>query len=358
MATVAPDWFLRSRLKMRHIHLVVAVDELRSIHKAAAALRMTQPAATKLLSDLERVLAIRLFERTTRGIIPTPQGASLARHARTILGTLDHARDELAAISTGSTGKLTIGVLLVVAPVLLPRALLAFKRRNAQVTVQVREGTLGTLLPLLHAGELDLVVGRLTSDFATAGLSFTPCYDEPMTLVVRRGHPLTRRRTPSLAGLVGESWILPTPEAAYRQRIDAAFRQAGVEPPAQRIESMSILTNTTLLQEARSRCCACRCRSRRVRSESSRARIRRRCRCGMIWSRRCARWGGRWGGGEAFADARIHLRFAMRVDSDVSIRRARESGTLVALQFNALTTLGPRLRGDDDGNGGAIAILR
>lgn len=250
MATVAPDWFLRSRLKMRHIHLVVAVDELRSIHKAAAALRMTQPAATKLLSDLERVLAIRLFERTTRGIIPTPQGASLARHARTILGTLDHARDELAAISTGSTGKLTIGVLLVVAPVLLPRALLAFKRRNAQVTVQVREGTLGTLLPLLHAGELDLVVGRLTSDFATAGLSFTPCYDEPMTLVVRRGHPLTRRRTPSLAGLVGESWILPTPEAAYRQRIDAAFRQAGVEPPAQRIESMSILTNTTLLQES------------------------------------------------------------------------------------------------------------
>lgn len=251
MATLAPpDWFLRSRLKMRHIHLVVAVDELRSIHKAAAALRMTQPAATKLLSDLERVLGMRLFERTTRGIIPTPHGASLVRHARTIVGTLDHARDELAAISTGATGKLTVGVLLVVAPVLVPRALLAFKRRNEHVTVQVREGTLGTLLPLLHAGELDLVVGRLTTDFATTGLSFTPCYDEPMTLVVRRGHPLSRRRALSLADLVDESWILPTPEAAYRHRLDAAFRQSGVEPPAQRIESMSILTNTTLLQES------------------------------------------------------------------------------------------------------------
>lgn len=246
----APDWFLRSRLKMRHVHLVVAVDELRSIHKAAAQLRMTQPAATKLLSDLERMLRLRLFERTTRGIIPTPHGESLARHARAILGTLDHARDEMAAISTGSTGKLTVGALLVVAPVLMPRALLAFKRRNPRVTVHVQEGTLGTLLPLLRAGEIDLVLGRLTSDFSTTGLHFEHCYDEPMSVVARRGHPLGRRRSLVLADLAEESWILPTPETAYRHRIDAAFRQGGVEPPAQLVESMSILTNTTLLQES------------------------------------------------------------------------------------------------------------
>jgi DNA-binding transcriptional LysR family regulator len=247
---ITPDWFLRSRLKMRHVHLVVAVEDLRSIHKAAARLRMTQPAATKLLSDLEHVLALKLFERTTRGIIPTPHGESLARHARAILGTLDHARDELAAISTGSTGRLNAGMLLVVAPVLMPRALLAFKRRNPRVTVHLQEGTLGTLLPMLRAGELDVVVGRLTSDFATTGLHFEHCYDEAMAVVARRGHPLRGRRRVTLAELAHVSWILPAPEAAYRHRIDAAFRQGGVEPPAQLIESMSILTNTTLLQES------------------------------------------------------------------------------------------------------------
>jgi DNA-binding transcriptional LysR family regulator len=247
---VSADPFLRSRLKLRHVQLVVAVDDLRSIHKAAARLRMTQPAATKLLSDLEHVLGLRLFERTTRGIIPTPHGESLARHARAILGTLDHARDELAAISMGSTGKLNVGVLLVVAPVLLPHALLAFKRKNPHVTVHVQEGTLGTLLPLLRSGELDVVVGRLTSDFATTGLHFEHCYDEPMTVVARRGHPLGKRRKLSLAELARQSWILPTPDTAYRHRIDAAFRQGGVEPPAELIESMSILTNTTLLQES------------------------------------------------------------------------------------------------------------
>jgi len=244
------DRFLRSRLKMRHVQLLVAVDAQRSIHKAAAQLGMTQPAATRLLSDLEDLLGVRLFERTTRGIIPTPHGDSLVRHARAILGTLDHARTELAAISAGATGKLTVGVLLVVAPVLLPRALLHFKRRSPLVTVLVQEGTLGSLLPALHRGDLDLVVGRLTADFDSTGLHFEHCYDEPMTVVVRRGHRLCRRRKLALTDLAGESWILPTPEAAYRHRIDAAFRQCGVEPPVRLVESLSILTNMTLLQES------------------------------------------------------------------------------------------------------------
>ncbi len=248
--TVPADWFLRSRLKMRHVQLVVAVDEERSIHKAALRLRMTQPATTKLLGELEHLLDLKLFERTTRGIIPTPHGEALARHARAVLGTLDHARNEMAALSAGATGRLSIGMLLVAAPLLVPRALLAFKRRNPRVTVQLHEGTLGALLPMLSRGDLDLIVGRLTSDFATSGLAFIHCYDEPMAAVARRGHPLQRRRRLTLADLARESWVLPTPEAAYRHRMDAAFRQAGVEPPAQLVESLSLLTNVTLLEES------------------------------------------------------------------------------------------------------------
>lgn len=251
MANTLPnDWFLRSRLKMRHVQLLVAIDDHRSIHKAATSLNMTQPAATKLLSDLEDLLELHLFERNTRGIVPTRHGESLVRHARSILGTLDHARAELHSITDGALGRIAVGVLLVVAPVLMPRALLRFKDRHPAVTVMVQEGTLGTLLPSLHRGDLDLVVGRLTADFDARGLHFEHCYDEPMTVVVRRGHPLCGRPQLRLADLAGEAWILPTPETAYRRRIDAAFRQEGVEPPTRLIESLSILTNKTLLQES------------------------------------------------------------------------------------------------------------
>ena len=243
------DWFLRSRLKMRHVLLLAAIDEQRSVHKAAATLHMTQPAATKLLTDLEALLELKLFERTTRGLVPTAYGESLVRHARAMLGTLDHARAELTAISDGAAGRIVIGTQLVVAPVLVPRALAVFKRANPLITVQVREGTLADLLPLLRSGEIDLIVGRLTSDFDSRGLHFETCFDEPMCVVVRAGHPLLARKRIRLADLAGESWILPAPETAYRHRIDAAFRQAGVEPPTRLVESVSILTNTTLLQE-------------------------------------------------------------------------------------------------------------
>jgi len=243
------DWFLRSRLKMRHVLLLAAIDEQRSLHKAAAALHMTQPAATKLLADLEALLELRLFERTARGLTPTAHGDSLVRHAKAMLGTLEHARAELSAISDGATGRIAMGTLLVVAPVLVPRALAAFKRANPRVTVQVQEGNLATLLPLLRNGELDLVVGRLTSDFDSRGLRFEACYDEPMCVVVRAGHPLAGIKRLQLAALAAEDWILPSPETAYRHRIDAAFRQLGVEPPGRLVESVSILTNTALLQQ-------------------------------------------------------------------------------------------------------------
>ncbi|MBK6601218.1 MAG: LysR family transcriptional regulator [Betaproteobacteria bacterium] len=243
------DWFLRSRLKMRHILLLAAIDDQRSLHKAAAALHMTQPAATKLLGDLEATLDLRLFQRTVRGLTPTAHGNSLIRHARLMLGTLDHARAELSAISDGAAGKIAMGTLLVVAPVLVPQALALFKIGNPRVTVQVQEGTLAVLLPQLRRGEIDLIVGRLTSDFESEGLHFESCYDEPMCVVVGHHHPLAGTTGLKLADLAAESWILPSPETAYRQRIDAAFRQEGVEPPAQLVESVSILTNTMLLQE-------------------------------------------------------------------------------------------------------------
>lgn len=243
------DWFLRSRLKMRHILLLAAIERHKSLHKAAAALHMTQPAATRLLGELEATLDLKLFQRTSRGLAPTPHGESLVRHARQMLGTLDHARAELSAISAGASGRIVMGTLLVVAPVLVPQALARFKRNWPRVTVEVREGTLATLLPQLRGGEIDLVVGRLTADFDSDGLHFEPCYDEPMCVVVGAHHPLADRRGLRLADLAAAAWILPLPETAYRQRIDAAFRNEGVDPPAQLVESVSILTNTMLLQE-------------------------------------------------------------------------------------------------------------
>lgn len=246
---VPPDWYLRSRLKMRHLRLLIAMDEHRSIHKAAAALAMTQPAATRLLGDLERLLGLVLFERSARGMAPNAFGDSLIRHARIMLAALGHARDELNALVEGASGKIVVGVLQVAAPILVPRAIADFKERHPRLTVLIREDTSAALVPALKRGEIDLLVGRAAGDVQAEGLQFEAFYEEPMRVVARAGHPLVRRRRIDLRALAEASWIVPTPEAFYRQKFNAAFRQAGVEPPRSIVESMSILSNKTLLQD-------------------------------------------------------------------------------------------------------------
>jgi len=234
---------------MRQILLLVALEEQRNMLRAAASVSMSQPAATRLLADLERLLGLRLFDRSARGIAPNAYGESLIRHARVMLSTLDHARDEINALSEGTTGKVVIGALLVSAPVLVPRAVARFKRRHPNHTVLVREGTPATVLPALRGGEFDLVVGRLSGDVSAEGLNFEALYREPMFAVVRAKNPLARRRALKLAQLAGAQWVVPTPESPYRRRLEAAFRQAGVEPPRRIVESLSMLVNRMLVQE-------------------------------------------------------------------------------------------------------------
>ena len=243
------DWFQRSRLRMRHLRLLVAIDEQRTLHRAAARVAMTQPAATRLLGELERQLGLRLFDRSPRGMTPTAYGRALVRHAHSVLATLGHARDELAALRQGVDGLVRVGVLLVAASVLVPEAVIRFKARHPRLTVQLRDGMSAELVAALRRGELDLIVGRSTADIDGAGLMLESFYEEPMAVAVRVTHPLARRRTLALAALVDETWVLPPPEAAYRRRLDAAFRQLGLEPPVRRVESLSWPVNRMLATE-------------------------------------------------------------------------------------------------------------
>lgn len=244
-----PEAYLASRLSMRQVRLLAALDLQRNMRRAGEALNITQPAATRMLLALEQSLNLRLFTRTTRSIAPTPYGESLVRHCRTMLAMLGHAQEELLALDSGTQGKVVLGTLLVAASFLVPRAVTRFKSRHPTITVLLREGTTASLLPALRQGELDLVVGRVAADVSGEGLKFEAFYSEPMCIVSRVEHRLAKRRRLAIADLSREKWILPPPEAAYRSRINGAFRRANLEPPKWVVESTSILANTSMVRD-------------------------------------------------------------------------------------------------------------
>ena len=155
------DWYLEINLKARQLRLLVMIDTYRNLTHVADVTHVTVPAVSKSLAELEKGLGLVLFARTARGLVPTPHGECLIRHARTMLTTLRQARDELNGMIAGSEGKLYVGMLPASASVLLPQALRLLKERSPGTNVVVTEGTTASLLPELWQGRLDMVVGRL-----------------------------------------------------------------------------------------------------------------------------------------------------------------------------------------------------
>ena len=105
------------------------------------------------------------------------------------------------------------------------------------------------LLAQLADSKLDIVVARLFEHHDKSAFSFEPLAEEPMSVVARRGHPLTRKRKLQLRQLTDLSWILPTGKVV-RHRFDMLFRSLGLDPPQNIVITPALLVTTSLLQHA------------------------------------------------------------------------------------------------------------
>ncbi|WP_206956860.1 LysR substrate-binding domain-containing protein [Trinickia acidisoli] len=242
------DWYLQINLKARHMRLLVAIDTYRNLTQVADVTHVTVPAVSKSLAELERGLGLTLFTRTVQGLVPTPYGDCLIRHARAMLTILNQARDELKALSSGTEGKVHIGMLPASASVLLPRALTLLKERSPGTNVTVNEGTTALLLPELWQGHLDLVVGRLPPPDTLGSFEEMELLEEPVTLVTGRHHPLARRKTLEWSDLCPYPWILPPPGTILREPLERTLEAHGVPLTDNYIETLSIHVARAQLQ--------------------------------------------------------------------------------------------------------------
>ena len=109
-----------TRLKLRQLRLLVAVGQHGSIQNAAHDLNISQPAATKMIQDLEVDFEVKLFDRTNRGVVPTVFGESLIRHGKLIFAQVSNAAQELDDLNEGNSGRVVVGSLWHCQPFKLP----------------------------------------------------------------------------------------------------------------------------------------------------------------------------------------------------------------------------------------------
>lgn len=241
------DRFVRSHLKTRHLVLLVELGRHGSIMHAAQAANLTQPAASKLLGELEHALGVQLFERLPRGVVPTWYGQILIRRAGAALAEMDAAHQEVMELLSGLRGRVDVGSVLTPSAGLVPAAVNLLKLRQPRVLVSITVDTSKLLVQRLRAGELDLVVGRILDSDAATELRFEPITDEPHSLIVRAGHPLAERTDLTLAEIGQQGWILPPTGSILRDRLTAMFLSQGLEPPAETVETLALPVIANLL---------------------------------------------------------------------------------------------------------------
>jgi DNA-binding transcriptional LysR family regulator len=241
---------LVNRLRLKHWSLLSALGETATLNQAALRINVTQPSATKLLSDIEQAFGFALFERHARGMRATPLGAEVVAYARQTQAGLDRFLESLEIKRRGGHGHLVFGAIMGAAPDLVARAVADIKRERPRLNVRILGETSDQIGILLDRHEIELAVGRFTDPLQHNKFEFTALADEPLRAVVRRQHELARKRHLSWAELVQWPWVLQTLSSPARLLLEEEFTRAGVSSPADAIECTSIFATLQLVQSS------------------------------------------------------------------------------------------------------------
>jgi DNA-binding transcriptional LysR family regulator len=237
------------QLKTRQMALLMAIDETRNLHQTALATHMSQPAASKMLKDMEELFGVALFERLPRGMRPTVYGDTLTRHVRMALDNLAQGQSALAALQAGLSGQVNLGVILTPSMTLVPQAIAATKAEAPQLSIGVDVGTSDVLVDGLKRGRLDFLIARIPAQEEDLNLVFENLSEETECAVVRPGHPMLQHSTLSLQDIASSTWILSPRGSILRHQFDMLFRRHGLLPPTQVVETTAMSVIKALLQQ-------------------------------------------------------------------------------------------------------------
>jgi DNA-binding transcriptional LysR family regulator len=244
------DWFLRARLKLRHLSLFVALDKHRNLNRAAASLKLSQPSASKMLGEVERALGVMLFERLPRGVEPTGYGEIVIRHARTIVAELDRAGDELGARIAGDGGTVSVGAVASPATTVVAPVVVEVQRRFGRLGIAVEVDTSDRLIARLAEGKFDFAIARIPHGVDAAPFDYEEIGDEEIVVLVRDDHPLLGGGPIDLSALAAATWVLQPRGSLLRGRIEGAFRRAGVAPPQRVVETGSTVMALAIVAQS------------------------------------------------------------------------------------------------------------
>lgn len=241
---------LLRKLRPHHLRLVVRIADTGKLQAAAGALAMSQPAASRTLSEIEADIGARLFDRTPKGMQPTPSGRAFLRHARAALNALESLEAEVGGISLGVAGKVRVGSVTGPAAQCVVPALLRIKETAPDLETSVEVAPSAALIRGLEAGQFDFILGRLPPGYDSREFHIQPARTEIISLMASPAHPLVQRRDVTLAEVTRYPWVIQDRGSPIRTAVDQAFAMAGLIPPRDIVASASLMVMLALIERS------------------------------------------------------------------------------------------------------------
>jgi DNA-binding transcriptional LysR family regulator len=235
------------KLKPAQLRLLAELGQAGTLGLAAERIGIAQPAASRLLAEMEELTGLALHERQGRGLRLTDVGEALARRAARIQIELADAARDMAEAASGLAGVARVGAVTGPALSLVLPALTELQRVHPGFRAEVTVSTSVYLCEQLRDGKIDFALARPGA--GDTQLEARDMATEPISLVVRRGHPLLLQHKISVDDLLRHDWVMGDDETLLTQTVMGRLAELRMPIPERRISTSSFLFTLALLNQ-------------------------------------------------------------------------------------------------------------
>jgi DNA-binding transcriptional LysR family regulator len=218
---------MSAAMELRHLRYFLAVGEASSFTRAAAQLRLAQPALSRQIQDLETDIGVILLKRSPRGVKLTTEGKFFLGEVRELLKHADESVNKVRGLARGHYGELHVGYASSFTVELIPPAVAAFEKRFPQVNLVLHDVSRAELIDGLERGALEL--GVIPVDAPIAGKHLETLRSYPFCAALPPGHRLARLKAIPLEKVAAQPLVglRRKDYPGYYQALDRIFLRIG-----------------------------------------------------------------------------------------------------------------------------------
>jgi len=219
-------------MELRHLRYFLVVGEVLNFTKAAARLRVAQPALSRQIQDLEDEIGVDLLRRSPRGVTLTAEGKLFLQEVCELLKRVDESVEKTRALARGEYGELHIGYIPIPTAEILPPALEAFRKAVPRVRLMLHDLSTDELIAGLRNGTLELAIMVQPIGEQRAGIEFETLRSYAWGVALSRAHPLARLKSIPLEKLAGERLVILSRKSysEYHRILEHIFALVSAKP--------------------------------------------------------------------------------------------------------------------------------